>query len=1660
MTIDSTVDIPPEVLNLLEKIKTKHYNEGLVINEHNRSTWLTAFSIVLLPNSKNLAKYLPSLLRTYGSLPENDHTVVPASQILIAMTKSIESKSIPTIEIFTLIQEIMTKRLSHERSLQTIQNKEEISNLLLPELRKAARNATDDAIDSKLDNAFEELKKSISLYKQLVDNFELVLEMEQVHQNFWEKWSNKPSISWLLELPFQEARDFEDNYQSLDDYIRSMKETWLMMTFYWGAAACSPRCCFKSQDNKACGEPLIHGASKGKDRKPQLCSQRIRVNNESGSCNASAEWGCFRKGHDLFCKDCLREKQFKICRSTQGKDSSTDIYDCNITTSTIVGESLLLHCNELLSRHPPSAEFPINWRTTYRLQQAQLVAVIPKVVRCMALDSTDKIYWGEIICPQSKSGNSDDESTRRKKGQISIRLLGKQDCDLLEDFGLIAGDSQFRSKATIAIIDLRVFVPEVISVLATMSSNEFVKGLQHANFKPLLLNSVSAPMENIPTGVPLRNMIFYGLQHSTIATVRLLSNELINNLTDELWKINQIRSLDDTQGKSFAMALMHSLHTCQGPPGSGKSFVGVCLVLALSKIRQFVKHKLGSSLGPIIVLAYKNHALDEFLVDVLRADVMLMKEKGRLIRLGKPDEEMLLEFTETRNRMEFEAQKELENRLEIIKRVKTEIKNIAGAMMSEYVEAEKYFRCLSLYSLIDSTREPTPTEAFDNLVDFCRNDLLWTETIDAFGSELLLSTEHIQIDKLRKVAAVDCTEKESLHKFKVMWGKWLRGESIPPRCILNVPVKKGKRNKQQEDTMIQCFNCASESSQFCAEIHRCLFKNRINDTEVCCGKSRIDLDKMLYCEIHVCDDEDCLNSKSLQGSYCNSHSCSICFEFKQSSKHSCTEHKCSHCDKVVLSKSNGDCFKFCSDHSCSVCISESILDGKCNIAPNAGIACKLHACSLYPTCENIKHPGLEFCFNHLCKHCLEPVTDESHYCLEHKCTEENCHDAKAIVRTAEDEVFLCGYCANHSCLVCATLFAQGQIESIFLATSSRQTCDHHFLCPGMLPSGEDCCAIVDGGNEYCATHSFDLVNTCRGITSKNVNCRSIAISGTGYCKDHQQQKPPASANSFMCEEKSKLFLNLPPAANTIIASVNTEKKPPFKKCNERHCDAQCLLLHPMDSWLCNLHATAQENTASLESLAVETIAAEPVMPILPSNQEFTANSKIPPKERCVKRILLDSDDEDVPAPANDMKYFNGSANPDEMDYNEESEQFEDDMEAGAVEHNREIYQEEVDELEGMGIEEEDDGDHLENDNRTTDYEFNVHRFDDVDSAADYIDTLNNLSNFDWDLSSQDRLNLVNRYFSMSIQYLRLILRYADKHVDEARRMRAEASGAALKKAAIIGGTIVGAAKRLSALRAAEPFAVIVEEACEVLEPTLISVLSVSSLQKLELIGDHRQLPAFVNQYWYNIEMIRPKIKKSLFERIVLGVGEYANHPVCTILNMQRRMRTSISALTKTEYADIVQLIDHKCTAIQKIGDRYSGEDNIEGIQKLWATSGRSVPGIQSNIFFWDLQDNKESKASVGLSACNENEADAVTKLVKYLHQSCLVPLECITIITPYQGQKRQLVKSLRLEKLLPGAMHNNKPPTETKNNKSSGKNFVNLAIKDLKSKINTVSKTV
>ncbi|XP_065051269.1 NFX1-type zinc finger-containing protein 1-like isoform X2 [Rhopilema esculentum] len=68
---------------------------------------------------------------------------------------------------------------------------------------------------------------------------------------------------------------------------------------------------------------------------------------------------------------------------------------------------------------------------------------------------------------------------------------------------------------------------------------------------------------------------------------------------------------DDSQEKAIAASLRHRIGIIQGPPGTGKTFIGVKLTLLLLSLSSKPR-------GPILMLTYKNHALDEFLKALIK----------------------------------------------------------------------------------------------------------------------------------------------------------------------------------------------------------------------------------------------------------------------------------------------------------------------------------------------------------------------------------------------------------------------------------------------------------------------------------------------------------------------------------------------------------------------------------------------------------------------------------------------------------------------------------------------------------------------------------------------------------------------------------------------------------------------------------------------------------------------------------------------------------------------------------------------------------------------------------------------------------------------------------------------------------------------------------
>ncbi|RHY32176.1 hypothetical protein DYB32_002785 [Aphanomyces invadans] len=82
-------------------------------------------------------------------------------------------------------------------------------------------------------------------------------------------------------------------------------------------------------------------------------------------------------------------------------------------------------------------------------------------------------------------------------------------------------------------------------------------------------------------------------------------------------------TLDGSQVDAFAAALTQQVCLIQGPPGTGKSYVGTKIVHAIVQQR-------GLQVGPLLCVCYTNHALDQFLEDLVKDGLRVTS----IVRIG------------------------------------------------------------------------------------------------------------------------------------------------------------------------------------------------------------------------------------------------------------------------------------------------------------------------------------------------------------------------------------------------------------------------------------------------------------------------------------------------------------------------------------------------------------------------------------------------------------------------------------------------------------------------------------------------------------------------------------------------------------------------------------------------------------------------------------------------------------------------------------------------------------------------------------------------------------------------------------------------------------------------------------------------------------------
>jgi len=173
--------------------------------------------------------------------------------------------------------------------------------------------------------------------------------------------------------------------------------------------------------------------------------------------------------------------------------------------------------------------------------------------------------------------------------------------------------------------------------------------------------------------------------------------------------------------------------------------------------------------------------------------------------------------------------------------------------------------------------------------------------------------------------------------------------------------------------------------------------------------------------------------------------------------------------------------------------------------------------------------------------------------------------------------------------------------------------------------------------------------------------------------------------------------------------------------------------------------------------------------------------------------------------------------------------------------------------------------------------------------------------------------------------------------------------------------------------------VIVEEAAEILEPSLVATLTANT-RHLILIGDHQQLRPQVNTY-----ELRKKyhFDVSMMERLIKNKFPYKS------LQKQSRMRPEFSELLKDIYPYL--------------------EDNTSVV-----TNNQKLECMVKSMFFWNHQHIETGVADQGISRSKTNpkEAEMAVYLAMYFLLNGVKKSE-ITILSAYLGQARVIRQQLR-----------------------------------------------
>ncbi|KGQ06692.1 NFX1-type zinc finger-containing protein 1 [Beauveria bassiana D1-5] len=268
------------------------------------------------------------------------------------------------------------------------------------------------------------------------------------------------------------------------------------------------------------------------------------------------------------------------------------------------------------------------WEESRRLSEGVLVSFIAA--------HQGRVQHLFLITSQKKTKNSEDENLTKQghRATITLRLTSHAQ----EDIETLMGLSSSRAQGVL--VEFPGVIPATfMSVLENMQN---MQRLGAFPFQDWILpektkQGFGDTTANIPPPRYARKPGFAFSLKPILKGCNLGKADLLiapDSIADREALIGEVEAetdLDRGQCRALVAALCREFALIQGPPGTGKSYLGIKLMNILLNCQG------QAELGPIVVVCYTNHALDQFLEHILKYGTK------KVIRIGGQSHSAVLE---------------------------------------------------------------------------------------------------------------------------------------------------------------------------------------------------------------------------------------------------------------------------------------------------------------------------------------------------------------------------------------------------------------------------------------------------------------------------------------------------------------------------------------------------------------------------------------------------------------------------------------------------------------------------------------------------------------------------------------------------------------------------------------------------------------------------------------------------------------------------------------------------------------------------------------------------------------------------------------------------------------------------------------------------------